>query len=85
MVATTFASYDPSGTLVLLVTTGTGNWERAQAMVLGHTWSISPTTINSVHLSWTRLRDNRAPAPNTPNVDSLGSDDPRISYLATGP
>ena len=74
-------SYDPSGTLGLLVTTGTGNWERAQAMVLGHTWSISPTTINSVHLSWTRLRDNRAPAPNTPNVDSLGVINPNGSPI----
>ncbi|MDR3677906.1 MAG: carboxypeptidase-like regulatory domain-containing protein [Acidobacteriota bacterium] len=41
--------YNPAG-LGLLTTTAAGNWERVQAMVLGHTWSFSPTKINSAHL-----------------------------------
>jgi hypothetical protein len=63
--------YNPSG-LGLLTTTTAGNWERAQAMVVGHTWSISPTAVNTAHLSWTRLRDNRGTPPNVPDVSSLG-------------
>ncbi|MGD1104794.1 MAG: carboxypeptidase-like regulatory domain-containing protein, partial [Terriglobia bacterium] len=61
----------PAG-LGLLTTTTAGNWERVQAMVLGHTWSLSPTTINSAHLSWTRLRDNRGTDPGVPDVTSVG-------------
>jgi hypothetical protein len=67
--------YNPSG-LGLLTTTTAGNWERAQAMVLGHTWSLSPTIVNSAHLSWTRLRDNRGTPPNEPDVTSLGVTNP---------
>jgi hypothetical protein len=67
--------YNPSG-LGLLTTTTAGNWERAQAMVLGHTWSISPTIVNTAHLSWTRLRDNRGTPPNEPDVTSLGVTNP---------
>jgi hypothetical protein len=73
--------YDPSGPLGLLTTTTYGNWERAQAMVLGYTWSISPTTINTAHLSWTRLRDTRGAAPNVPNNDDFGVINPNGSPL----
>jgi hypothetical protein len=73
--------YDPSGPLGLLTTTSYGNWQRAQAMVIGHTWSISPTTINTAHLSWTRLRDNRGGAPNVPNNLAFGVENPDGSPL----
>ena len=72
--------YNPSG-LGLLTTTSAGNWERVQAMVLGHTWSLSPTTINSAHLSWTRLRDNRGTDPGVPDVTSVGVINPDGSKL----
>jgi hypothetical protein len=73
--------YSPTSALMLLTTTSYGNWQRAQAMVLGHTWSISPTTINTAHLSWTRLRDNRGGAPNVPNNDDFGVINPDGSPL----
>ena len=60
--------YNPAG-LGMLTTTSAGNWERVQAMVLGHTWSLSPTKINSAHLSWTRLRDNRGTDPGRAGCD----------------
>ena len=72
--------YNPSG-LGLLTTTSAGNWERVQAMVLGHTWSLSPTIINSAHLSWTRLRDNRGTDPGVPDVTSVGVINPDGSKL----
>jgi hypothetical protein len=75
------AVYNPSSLVGLLTTTNPGNWERAQAMVLGHTWSFTPTMINSAHLSWTRLRDNRGAAPNVPNTASLGVINPDGSPL----
>ena len=72
--------YNPAG-LGLLTTTTAGNWERAQAMVLGHIWSISPTVVNTAHLSWTRLRDNRGTPPTEPNAASLGVINPDGSPL----
>ncbi|MGB6429950.1 MAG: hypothetical protein WBF06_05155, partial [Candidatus Acidiferrales bacterium] len=43
----------------LLLTSSPGVFQRAQAFTLGDSYSISPTTINSLHLTWNRRRDNR--------------------------
>jgi len=57
----------------ILTTTAPGNFERAQSATIGYNNTISPTTLNSFHLSWNRIRDNRGPT-NTPiNWTSLGS------------
>ena len=73
--------YNPSGPLGDLPSTATGLAQRAQAIVLGHTWSISPNAINSLHLSWTRLRDNRQIPPGEPSLDALGVINPDGSPL----
>ncbi len=73
--------YDPSGPLGLLTTTTYGNWERAQAMVLGHTWSLSQGIVNTAHISWTRLRDTRGAADNVPNNLAFGVENPDGSPL----
>ncbi len=56
----------------LLTTTQPGELERSQSMVLGDTYSFSPTTVSTLHLTWTRLRDDRGPAPNLINPGQLG-------------
>ncbi|MGH9351112.1 MAG: carboxypeptidase regulatory-like domain-containing protein, partial [Terriglobia bacterium] len=56
----------------LLTTTLAGINQRSQNFVLSHTYSINPTTVNTAHASWSRLRDNRGPAPNLFNEASLG-------------
>ncbi|MGH9407693.1 MAG: carboxypeptidase regulatory-like domain-containing protein [Terriglobia bacterium] len=56
----------------LLTTTLAGINQRSQNFVLGHTYSINSTTVNTAHASWSRLRDNRGPAPNLFNEASLG-------------
>jgi hypothetical protein len=48
-----------------------GNLERAQTMTLGDTYSFSPTTINSFHATFNRLRNNRV-VPDGYNAESLG-------------
>jgi hypothetical protein len=49
-----------------------GNLERAQSVTLGDTYSFSPTTINSFHSTFTRLRNNRV-VPDGYNAVSLGA------------
>ncbi len=43
----------------LLLTASAGVFQRAQTFTLGDTYSLTPTTINSFHFTWTRRRDNR--------------------------
>jgi hypothetical protein len=45
-----------------LVTTASGNLERVQSLTLGDNYVFSPNTVNSVHLTVDRRRDNRSPA-----------------------
>src|SRR5262249_34406559 len=52
------AFFDPHD---ILVTSTSGNYERAQTFVLGETYTISPTTVNSLHLTVGRRRDDRGP------------------------
>ena len=49
-----------------------GNVERAQTFVLGHTFTINPTTVNSFHFTVGRRRDDRGPNANGVNAASLG-------------
>ncbi|HEY3840530.1 MAG TPA: carboxypeptidase-like regulatory domain-containing protein, partial [Bryobacteraceae bacterium] len=59
------AFFDPHD---ILVTSTSGNVERAQTFVLGETYTISPTTVNSLHVTFGRRTDNRG--PNTSGVDA---------------
>jgi hypothetical protein len=56
----------------ILVTSTTGNSERAQTLVLGETYIVSPSTVNSVHLTFGRRGNNRGPNANGINAASLG-------------
>lgn len=55
-----------------LTTTSPGNDERAQSITLGDTFSISPTTLNAFHATFSRRRDNRGVADNYFNPKALG-------------
>jgi hypothetical protein len=63
-----------SSTKNLLLTNNPGVFQRAQAFTLGDNYSISPTTINSLHLTWNRRRDNRS-VDIGESVASLGATD----------
>ena len=56
----------------ILVTSTSGNVERAQTFVLGENYTISPTTINSLHLTFGRRTDDRGPNASGVNAPSLG-------------
>jgi hypothetical protein len=57
----------------LLLTTQRGVRDRSQSAVLSDTYSITPTTINSAHIAWTRLAITRGPAANFINLTDAGS------------
>jgi hypothetical protein len=63
------AFFDPHD---ILVTSTTGNDEHAQTFVLGDTFTVSPTTVNSLHLTVGRRRNDRGTNPNGINAASLG-------------
>src|SRR6266567_9435104 len=57
-----------------LTTTAPGNFERAQSATIGDTYTFGPGTLNSFHVGFNRVRDNRGPT-NTPiNPTALGVD-----------
>jgi hypothetical protein len=56
----------------LLLTNLRGVNDLSQSMVLGDTMSITPTTLNSVHVTWTRLSINRGPAADVPSLTDFG-------------
>jgi Carboxypeptidase regulatory-like domain len=56
----------------VLTTTRSGLFQRAQTLVVGDTYSFSPSIVNTFHATGTRLRVNRAPAPNLPSVVAAG-------------
>jgi hypothetical protein len=62
-------TYDGSN---LLTTTQAGNLERTQSATIGDTFSITPTTLNSFHASFNRVRDNRGPTNIPINPTLLG-------------
>jgi hypothetical protein len=61
--------YDGSN---LLTTTKAGQFARNQSLVLGETYTLSPTMINSVHVTANRMAIFRGPAANVPNPASFG-------------
>jgi hypothetical protein len=63
------AFFDPHD---ILVTSTSGNVERAQTFVLGETFSISPSLVNSLHVTFGRRTDNRGPNASGVNAASLG-------------
>jgi len=63
------AFFDPHD---ILVTSVSGNVERAQTFVLGDTYSFTPTTVNSLHLTFGRRTDNRGPNTSGVNAAALG-------------
>jgi hypothetical protein len=56
----------------ILNTTRSGLDMRAQAAVLGSQWTITPTLINAVHVTYSRLAINRGVAAGIPNPVSVG-------------
>lgn len=56
----------------ILVTTAPGNSERAQTFVLGDTYSLSASTVNSFHFTVGRRRDDRGPNVSGINAAKLG-------------
>jgi hypothetical protein len=63
------AFFDPHD---ILVTSTSGNVERAQTFVLGDTYSFTPTTVNSLHLTFGRRTDDRGPNTSGVNAAALG-------------
>jgi hypothetical protein len=55
-----------------LLTTQRGVLDRTQSVTLGDTYSITPNTLNSVHLAWTRLAITRGPAADQKNLADFG-------------
>ena len=56
----------------ILNTTRSGLDMRSQAAVLGGQWTISPTILNAVHLTYSRLAVNRGVAAGIPSPVSVG-------------
>jgi hypothetical protein len=56
----------------LLTTTRAGLEERTQSIVVGDQFSITPTMVNSLRLTYARLAINRAVSPEMPSPVSLG-------------
>jgi hypothetical protein len=57
----------------ILVTSVSGNVERAQTLVLGDTYTLSPTTVNSFHFTVGRRSDDRGPNTSGVNMSALGA------------
>ncbi|MHB8887472.1 MAG: TonB-dependent receptor [Acidobacteriaceae bacterium] len=55
----------------ILITSAAGNYERAQSLTLGETWTINSRTVNLFHATGMRRRDNRGPAPGI-NPNTIG-------------
>ncbi|MGD0870062.1 MAG: carboxypeptidase regulatory-like domain-containing protein [Bryobacteraceae bacterium] len=55
-----------------LTTGAPGNQDRSQTMTIGDTYSISPTAVNALHMTFDRRRDNRGDAPNLFSPKTLG-------------
>jgi len=57
----------------ILVSTQSGNSERAQSLTAGHTFIINSNILNSIHAGFTRRRDDRQPAAEGINGPAIGS------------
>lgn len=56
----------------LLTTTKAGQLARNQSLVLGDTFTVSPTMVNSLHVTANRMAIFRGPSGNVPDPGSLG-------------
>ena len=63
----------PDPTANMLVTTSTGNLERSQSITLGDTYTLSSSTVNAFHATFTRVRNDRGPNAHEINARDLGS------------
>jgi hypothetical protein len=63
------AFFDPRN---ILVTSTSGNAQRVQTFVLGHTFTLNPSTVNSFHATVGRRPNDRGPNANGVNAASLG-------------
>jgi hypothetical protein len=66
----------------LLPAQRTGFLERGQALTLSDTYSISPTVVNSMHVSATRMSISRGAPPNYISPDQIGLDLPGLTKPA---
>jgi len=58
----------------ILITTQSGNIQRVQTFTLGESYTISPRTVNTFHVTVSRRRNDRGYAPNDINAATLGVD-----------
>lgn len=69
----------------VLVTNRAGNLERSQSITLGDTYTFGPSTVNSLHATFTRVRNNRGPAQSMIGPNTIGSNvfalDPHDLYV----
>jgi hypothetical protein len=66
----------------LLLTSAPGVFQRAQSFTFGDTYSITPTTVNSLHVTWDRRRDDRsAGIPINANFLGVNSYDETSNFL----
>jgi hypothetical protein len=75
------AFYYPGGSTNnggILVTTNSGNSERQQSLTIGENWTINQNTVNSAHLSGTRIRNDRGYNSSDINAASIGVNDPQL-------
>ena len=63
------AAFSPSNALV---TTTAGNLERVQSLTIGESYVFSARTVNSVHITADRRRDNRQPATQGVSPNAVG-------------
>jgi Carboxypeptidase regulatory-like domain/TonB dependent receptor len=56
----------------LVTTTRAGQFSRDQSLVVGDTYTLSPTLLNSLHATATRLAIFRGPSNTVPNPGALG-------------
>jgi hypothetical protein len=63
------APYSPNN---ILFTTQSGNVERVQNFTLGENWTLSSSTVNSVHATVSRRVNNRGYNPSDINLSNLG-------------
>jgi len=62
----------------LLTTIANGNLERAQSLTIGDNYVFNASTLNALHLTGTRRRDNRGPAENSLSPTTFGINVPYI-------
>ena len=75
------AFYYPGGSTNnggILVTTASGNSERQQSLTFGENWTINGHTVNSAHLSGTRIRNDRGYNSSDINAATVGVKDPQL-------